>query len=160
MSLYKNPFEHATDRYELWQMLVERDIEAFLAGDWSMVEDDFIADSFTAIDAQRNPNPDHWRLSFVTLADYRASWLEQSAEMRHKVQIDRLREGIIKATNMDDIEIAGDSALLHKRFQGQVVADNGEVMPMQWQTLYQCKRVAGQWKIAGFVGYLPYPILD
>lgn len=158
MSHYNNPFESGSDRYQLWEMLVERDIEAFIAGDWSMVEDDFLAESFTAIDAQRNPNPDNWKLSFVTLADYRDNWLEQSAEMRGKVQTEPLRAGIIDATNMDDIEVQGDSALLHKKFQGQVVADDGEIMPMQWQTLYQCKRVNGQWKIAGFVGYLPYPV--
>ena len=104
MSLYNNPFSSDSDAYHLWQMLVERDIEAFLAGDWALVEDDFLADSFTAIDAQGDPNPDNWRLSFTTLADYRASWLEQSAEMRAKVQVDTLRAGIINATNMDEIE--------------------------------------------------------
>lgn len=158
MSHYTNPFPIDSDRYYLWQMLVERDIEAFLTGDWSLVEDDFLADSFTAIDAQRDPNPDNWRLSFTTLADYRASWLEQSADMRAKVQVDMLRAGIINATNMDEIEVKENSALLHKKFQGEVIADDGEVIDMQWQTLYQCKRVNGQWKIAGFVGYLPYPL--
>ncbi|GAB5493078.1 MAG: hypothetical protein Phog2KO_32930 [Phototrophicaceae bacterium] len=158
MSLYNNPFSNDSDEYHLWQMLVERDIEAFLAGDWSLVEDDFLADSFTAIDAQREPNPDNWRLSFTTLADYRESWLEQSADMRSKVQVDTLRAGIINATTMDEIEVKGESALLHKKFQGEVIADDGERITMQWQTLYQCKRVDGQWKIAGFVGYLPYPL--
>jgi hypothetical protein len=158
MSHYNNPFQIGTDRFQLWDMLVERDIEAFVAGDWSMVEDDFLAESFTAIDAQRNPNPDNWGLSFVSLNDYRDSWLKDSQEMRAKVNLDNLRKGIIEATNMDDIEVQGDSALLHKKFQGQVVTDDGEVMPMQWQTLYQCRRVNGQWKIAGFVGYLPYPM--
>lgn len=158
MSIYNNPFEKDTDRYQLWEMLVERDIEAFIAGDWSMVADDFLAASFTAIDAQRDPSPDNWRLSFTSLDDYRDSWVKGSEEMRPKVQIDNLRKDIIDATNMDDIEVKGDSALLHKKFHGQVVADDGEIMPMQWQTLYQCKRVDGQWKIAGFVGYLPYPM--
>lgn len=158
MTAYNNPFPLDSDRYQLWQMLVERDIEAFLAGDWSMVEEDFLADTFTAIDAQNNSNPDNWRLSFTSLADYRDSWLEQSAEMRGKVQIDNLRAGTISATNMDEIEVTGESALLHKKFNGQVVADDGEIITMQWQTLYQCKRVNGHWKIAGFVGYLPYPM--
>lgn len=158
MSDYNNPFEKNTDRHQLWEMLVERDIEASIAGDWSMVADDFLEASFTAIDAQRDPNPDNWRLSFLSLDDYRASWLEQSAETRSKVQVDNLRKSVIEATNMDDIEVQGDSALLHKKFQGQIVTDDGEVIPMQWQTLYQCKRVDSRWKIAGFVGYLPYPM--
>lgn len=39
------------DRNQIWHMLVPRDIAAFVAADWSMVEDDFKADGFYAIDA-------------------------------------------------------------------------------------------------------------
>lgn len=43
MTFYKNPFSKSDpDRSQLWKMLVERDIIAFCAQDWKMVEDDFI----------------------------------------------------------------------------------------------------------------------
>jgi hypothetical protein len=57
---------------------------------------------------------------------------------------------------MTQIEVQGDAALLHKKFNGQIVTDSGEVLPMHWQTLYQCRKVNGKWRISGFVGYMPY----
>jgi hypothetical protein len=156
MSHYQNPFAGDDDRYALWEMLVERDIEAFVNSDWASVEPDFIADSFTAIDAKFDPNPDNWGLSFYKLENYRDSWLKDSLETVAKVEKDKLRAAIIAATNMTQIEVKGDSALLHKKFNGQIVTDSGEVLPMHWQTLYQCRKINGTWKIAGFVGYMPY----
>jgi hypothetical protein len=47
MSATVNPFPHDPDRQAIWAMLVERDIDAFLAADWAMVEDDFLAESFS-----------------------------------------------------------------------------------------------------------------
>jgi hypothetical protein len=38
-------------------MLVERDIDAFLARDWAMVEDDFIAEGFSGLHARFKPRP-------------------------------------------------------------------------------------------------------
>ena len=42
---FKNPFP-ASDaaRHAIWEMLVPRDIDAFLAADWSMVAGDFVED--------------------------------------------------------------------------------------------------------------------
>jgi len=40
---FKNPFaETDTARHSIWEMLVTRDIDAFLAADWSQVADDFV----------------------------------------------------------------------------------------------------------------------
>ena len=158
MSIYRNPFPADTDRAQLWQMLVEDDIEAFIHTDWDRVKDDFIPTGFTAIDAKGSDNPDSWRLSFQTLAQYEASWLEQSRELTAKLDTDRLRQALVDATTLRDIEVEGDAALLHKKFDGQIVTDSGEVLPLNWQTVYQCLRLNGEWKIGGFVGYLPLPM--
>lgn len=158
MSLYKNPFPSDPDRYQLWDMLVEQDIEAFIASDWDRVKNDFVEIGFTAIDAKGSDNPDTWRLSFQTLAQYQASWLEQSRQLRAKVSTETLRQALIDATTLRDIEIEGNSALLHKKFDGQIVTDAGETIPLHWQTLYQCVRLEDKWKIGGFVGYLPSPM--
>jgi hypothetical protein len=41
-----NPFPEKTDRWAIWDMLVDRDIRAFVAVDWDMVADDFIEENF------------------------------------------------------------------------------------------------------------------
>ena len=53
-----NPFSNDIDRSEIWEMLVARDIAAFVAADWSMVANDFIETGFMGIDAKRDPNPE------------------------------------------------------------------------------------------------------
>src|SRR3569832_2912872 len=79
MTFDKNPFpEGDADRHALWEMLVRRDIDAFLGQDWSMVEDDFIADSFFGMHAHFLSNADAWRLQFPRLEVYRDEWLRQA----------------------------------------------------------------------------------
>ena len=58
MSLYKNPFPNDPDRHAIWEMLVERDIRAFVAQDWDMVADDFTSEGFMGIDGRSLSNPD------------------------------------------------------------------------------------------------------
>jgi hypothetical protein len=159
MSIYHNPFPaDDPDRHALWEMLVARDIEAFVRQDWSMVADDFIEQGFMGVDGRNQGNPDSWRLTFPTLAHYRESWLRDSVAMAGQVDIDRLRQAIYAATSLLEIEINGDAALLHKKFDGEIIIRNGELVRMLWQTVYQCRKVNGVWKISGFVGYLPNPM--
>lgn len=152
---YKNPFSADLDRAEIWHMLVERDTNAFITGNWGRVEPDFIADTFMAIDGRMRANPDSWRVGFCSLAEYRSSWLEQSEAMRDLVE--NLEQGLYEATSMRDIEINADRAFAHKKFDGQLHRRDGGLVQLHWQTLYLCRRVTGTWKIAGFVGYLPHP---
>jgi hypothetical protein len=159
MSIYHNPFPaEDADRRALWEMLVARDIEAFVQQDWGMVADDFIEQGFMGIDGRGQGNPDGWRLTFPTLTHYRDSWLRDSHDMAARVQIDALRQAVYAATSLLEIEINGDAALLHKKFDGEIITDAGERVQMLWQTVYQCRKVNGIWKIAGFVGYLPNPL--
>ncbi|MGH7239462.1 MAG: RidA family protein, partial [Candidatus Saccharimonadales bacterium] len=46
--------------------------------------------------------------------------------------------------------------LAHKKFKGNLLKADGEVVCMDWQSLYRCNRVENSWKIAGFTGYMPY----
>lgn len=158
MTIYHNPFPADPDRAQIWEMLVERDFRAFVAGDWSLVADDFLPDSFVAVDGQMRSNPDSWRLGFRTLDDYRASWQEQSTAMRDLV-VD-LETGLYEATTLRDIEVDGDRAIAHKKFDGQARRHDGSLITLRWQSLYLCKRVDGRWRILGFVGYLPNPMGD
>lgn len=155
MTLYQNPFLLGSDEHALWHLLVEVDIEAFVQADWARLRSAFVPMGFTAIDAKGSSNPDDWRLSFSRVDDYGALWLENARAMSAQVTPDALRQAFIDATHMDDIEVQGDSALLHKKLDGQIVTRSGAIIPLHWQTLYQCVRLDGEWKIAGFVGFLP-----
>ncbi len=78
----ESPFPADPDRHEIWTMLVERDIAAYVAGDWSLVEDDFVDHAeFVAVDARARSNPDSWRLGRA-LDGYRDAWLTGSARLR------------------------------------------------------------------------------
>ena len=62
-----NPFPAADpDRRAIWEMLVTRDIDAFLGQDWSMVEGDFVAEGFLGINAHGSDIPDSWRVGSAT----------------------------------------------------------------------------------------------
>ena len=152
---YENPFPSDPDRWQIWDMLVQRDTRAFAAGDWDAIAGDFLASSFMALDARLRSEPGSWRLSFAALDDYRASWLEQSARLRERALA--LEESLYDATTLRDIELKGERALAHKHFDGAVLAKDGGKVELRWQSLYFCQKRAGTWKIAGFVGYLPYP---
>ena len=150
-----NPFANDPDRAEIWNMLVPRDIDAFLAVDWSAVAGDFVSQGFFGLHAHFKPHPDDWALDFPTLETYREEWLRQAAETRATAFAEPLREAIFRATDATAIEISGDRALLRKRFNGTIARADGTQDRLDWQTLYVLAREAGRWKIASFVGYLP-----
>lgn len=153
-----NPFPKAdADRFAIWEMLVRRDIDAFLARDWSMVESDFAADRFFGIHAHFLKNPDTWRMGFPALEIYRDEWLRQAADTAGTEFAEPLRPALFRSTILRDIDIAGDRALVHKKFDGEVARADGSKDRLLWQTLYVCNRIDGAWKIASFVGYMANP---
>lgn len=159
-SNYINPFPADTDRHAIWKMLVEEDIIAFCNSDWDAVAGDFIADSFMGIDGAGKSNPDAWTLSFPDLDAYKTVWLEQAKGFAETEWQGDVEEALYKATILRDIDISGDAAVIHKKFDGEVVKADGSVQYLNWQTLYRCKKVDGQWKIQGFLGYLPFPLMS
>src|SRR5262245_38823745 len=82
MSHDRNPFPDDGDRGAIWDILMRRDFEAFVAGDWSLCAADFDEEAFWAIDAGFSPHADHWRLAFPRLAAYRDVWLQQAREFQ------------------------------------------------------------------------------
>ncbi|NLS05336.1 hypothetical protein HGP14_18480 [Rhizobium sp. P32RR-XVIII] len=148
---FKNPFPASDEaRHSIWEMLVHRDIDAFLAADWSKVDDDFIEEGFIGIDGRREANPDHWRLNFPTLAAYRDEWLRQAQDFQRQTFAEDPRTAIFTATTLEDIEINGDVALVRKKFDGSILRADGE--------RDRCRKHDGRWRIAGFTGYLPNPM--
>ncbi|GLR55761.1 hypothetical protein [Rhizobium indigoferae] len=155
---FKNPFPSDSARRAIWEMLVPRDIDAFLAADWSMVEHDFVEEGFIGIDGQKEVSPDKWRLAFPTLSAYRQEWLRQAEDFAKQSFAEDARTAIFNTTTLEDIEIEGDMALVRKKFDGGISKPDGTRDVMQWQTLYYCRLHQGRWKISGFTGYLPNPM--
>lgn len=158
---YRNPFEpQDQDRAAIWDMLVPRDIDAFVAADWTAVEGDFIEENFTGMSGHFQPEPDGFTLAYPTLAAYRDDWTRQAQDFRAQRTAGAYagdpRAGIFAATRLEEIEIMGDVALVRKRFDGHLARTDGPDERMNWQTLYWCRKLDGRWKIAGFLGYLPH----
>lgn len=154
-----NPFNGSDiNRAEIWNMLVARDIEAFVKADWSMVAGDFVEEGFFGIDAAKAQSANEWRLKFPSLGAYREEWLAQAKETQGLADPEEALAGIHAATRLTDIDIRGDVAVAHKKFNGHVQLKDGLLDRLYWQTLYNCRRVDGQWKIASFVGYMPFDL--
>lgn len=156
-----NPFPAAdAARHAIWEMLVPRDIAAFLAADWGVVAGDFVAANFAGLNARFLASPDEWRLSYPTLEAYRDEWLRQAREAKAArdggLYAEDAGAAIFRATRLEEVEIDGGAALVRKRFDGGIRRADGGFDRMNWQTLYVCRLDGGRWKIAGFVGYLPH----
>jgi enamine deaminase RidA (YjgF/YER057c/UK114 family) len=152
-----NPFGVGDpDRRALWDMLVARDIDAFAAGDFGRVAGDFDEASFSTVTAAGSSDPDYWSLELTELDDYKAEWLRQSEQFR--LDFDDPSAILYAATTLEEIEIRGERALAHKRFDYVARTRAGARRPLRWRTLYQCRRSGtdpARWLITGFIGFLP-----
>lgn len=158
---FKTPFAaDDADGSAIWQMLIPRDIDAFVNADWQAIAGDFIAENFTGISGNFQGDPDGYTLAFATLDAYRTEWLRQAADFGATRASGAFagdpRAAIYEATRLDVIEITGDAAMVRKKFDGRIAKADGSFDRMNWQTLYVCRKHEGRWKIAGFVGYLPH----
>lgn len=149
------PHEGDADRTAIWTMLVRRDIDAFVAADWTRVAGDFVSDGFLGLDARNSADPADWQLAFPQLARYRQSWLQQARQTAATDYAQDVRTAIYAATSLARIDIDADTAVAHKRFDGRIGRSDGGADVLAWRTLYFCRRQQGTWKISGFVGYLP-----
>ena len=156
MTLQENPFSNDADRAAIWEMLVRRDIAAFISQDWAMVSGDFDEIRFLGIHAHNSPNPDDWNADFHALSVYRDEWLRQAAETAATAYAEPLSEALYRATRLTEIDITGDVAVARKKFDGTVRRADGGEDQLNWQTLYFCRRNGERWQITGFVGYMKY----
>ena len=156
-----NPFQYTNpDKAAIWEMLVDRDIRAFCSADWTMVQNDFIEEGFMGVDGQKISDPDQWRLSFPDLESYKSEWMRQANLSNETEWQDDPVTAFLALTTLEEIEINGSAAVAHKKFNGPITRSDGTLEHLQWQTLYRCRKINDRWKIAGFTGYLPYPLGD
>lgn len=151
-----NPYPQSSDRAEIWEMLMRRDFEAFVAQDWSVVADDFDEVRFLGIDAKFTDDPNQWVATFPALPAYREEWLRQAADSAKLTYASALPEQLLAIVTLDRIDITANVAVAHKKFDGSLrLADGGESR-LNWQTLYYLRHDGQRWKITGFTGYMKF----
>lgn len=138
---------------QLHDILIHRDVDAFVAGDWDSTAADFDAEAFTGYSGGDGT----LRLTYPTLAAYRDSWLEQATEFAGSPP-EHLRSQLLSAQRISRIEITDDKALCMKVFDGTVAGPDLQPHHLTWTTYYFLRHDAStqRWLITGFVGYLPH----
>jgi hypothetical protein len=138
------------------EMLLPRDCDAFADGDWLAVEHDFCADRFEGIVSNQSLDPHDWTLKYPRLEDYRDDWLRGSKTFNAmRLQRTTPRELIHAMSRVEQLLISGDRAIAQKTFRADEPLVDGGAYRLWCQTLYRLHRIGGEWKIVGFVGYLP-----
>lgn len=153
-----NPHPPGSDLHELWEICIRRDVEAFLAQDWELCAADFHEPGFIGIDGRASANPDDWRITFPTLAAYREAWVGQSRDFAGRHYAEDPKVALYAAISLAAVDIDGDTALVHKKFDGSLQRLDGAREPLVWQSLFFARRFEARWKLCGFVGYLPNPM--
>ena len=148
-----NPYKDELRR-ELWEMCVRRDLEAFLACDWSMTAPDFQDEGFLGIDACQSRDPHDWIPKYPTLESYHQEFERQALEFSKNEFDEDPRTALYASLSLSDPKIDGESGLIVKTFNGSIPA-GGETIELNWQSIFQLRRYESRWLIAGFVGYLP-----
>jgi hypothetical protein len=150
----RNPYPPSeADRHAIWEVLVRRDSDFFLSGEWGPVADDYVEEGFLGIDARKSADSDDWRIGFSTLAAYRRAAIEGG--LRQADFAVDLRAAWFGCQRLTAIDIAGALALAHKRIEGRVARRDGTMLELGWRSIFHMRRIEGRWKIAGFTGYLP-----
>ena len=149
-----NPFPpDDPDRHAIWEMLVRRDSDFFLGGDWSLVRDDYVENGFLGIDAGKSLDPEHWRPAYPDVASYRDAAI--AGRWSQEDFAEPLRAAWFRCQSLSHIDIAGDTALAHKRIDGSITRKSGEPLTLGWRSVFQLRRIDARWRIGGFTGYLP-----
>lgn len=140
-----------SDAAQILSILIERDIDAFVAIDWDSVAPDFDTVAFTGYSGQSGA----MRLRYPTLESYRQAWLEQAEAFRGS-DPELLARQLYGAQRLERIEIQGDRALATKIFDGDVDGPSG-TSRLAWTTYYFLRFASDRqtWLITGFAGYLP-----
>jgi hypothetical protein len=157
MTYDTNPFVQAeADRHAIWEMLVRKDIDGFVAGDWSIFADSFKYNGFAGLDAKGSLDPADWTLAFPTVESYRDRWLADARRSAATSYAESRREALYRATNMRDIRVEGATATARKTFNDAIAMADGGAERLNWQSIFFCSKDEGSWKITGFVGFLPF----
>lgn len=153
-TVFDNPFPVRTDEYMIWEVLVRNDFEGFLQGSWEKVADDYIEEGFFGMDFGKSISPTDWKLGFPSLNHYKNQWLADSKRFWENDFAVNPRQKLYASCELADIQIKGDSALVHKLFAGDIPTNGGIPIELNWRSLFLLRKKNGKWRIAGFCGYI------
>ena len=149
------PVTYSADEVKIWNLLIYNDFHAFCKGDWEMIQNDFAEKEFYAIHSNKSNIKIDWSLKYDSLSVYREDWLRQSKEfLRLDFRLNPL-EILFASTKLAKIEIKEDMALVHKEFNGAFELKGADTVLFDWISLFTLRKFDSDWKIIGFVGYLP-----
>ncbi|MGR9244162.1 hypothetical protein ACU8OH_36220 (plasmid) [Rhizobium leguminosarum] len=151
-----NPFPLDTDRHAIWEMLVRKDVDGFVAQDWTVFAPSFKFDGFCGLDARGSLDPAAWQVSFPTVEAYRDAWLGDAQRSASTRYAEDRRDALYRASNMLDIRVEGQTATARKTFNDKIALEEGGSQILNWQSVFFCTKEKGAWKISGFVGFLPF----
>ncbi|UXN57681.1 hypothetical protein [Phyllobacterium zundukense] len=151
-----NPFPADTDHHAIWEMLVRKDVDGFVAQDWSIFAPSFKFDGFCGLDAKGLADPAAWEPRFPTVEAYRDAWLDDARRSAASRYAEDRRDALFRATNMLDIRVEGHTATARKTFDDAIALADGGSQELNWQSVFFCTKEEGAWKITGFVGFLPF----
>lgn len=153
-----NPFPpDDVDRRAIWDMLVARDIAAFVAQDWPAHASDFDPQGFFGINAGGSLDPDAWAASYPDMTSYSAQWLGFAQATACKAYAEDIGLAHLRASHLHQIDICADMAVAKKKFNGHIALADGTAERLLWQTVYICRRRDNRWWISGFVGFMANP---
>lgn len=134
------------------EILIDRDIAAFVARDWEQTRIDFDERGFTGLSGEGGTVS----ITFPSLDDYRDSWLTQAAEFADADPA-AVAEQLHDVQRIDELHIAGSRAVARKVFDGSIELDGRDPRRLEWTTYYflRLDRSSSRWLITGFLGYLP-----
>lgn len=147
--------DHDRDRHELWEMLVHRDIEALVLGDWTIVQSDFVTGGFIVMDAHGTIDTSQWTVAFADLGAYARTWRRKSEELRLALGRDRLRALLYERNRLARIEIVDDVAMVEKTIGGLFWAVDLGLESAHTTTVCQCQRIDGRWRVGAILSRLP-----
>ena len=150
-----NPYSAHSEQATIWEACVRRDIQSFVAADWSICADDFVAEGFAGWDAGFMSDPMQWQMRFPSLKHYQKAWLAEAMKFTQQTWQVPLAESLFNALKLKRIEITGEQALVHKCFEGELRPVGTAPIPLRWQSIFHLQRVDDRWRQRGFVGYLP-----
>lgn len=141
-----------SDERLISELLIDRDVAAFVAADWDTASRDFDPAAFTGYSGEGGTA----RVTFPSLDSYGRSWVSQAAAF-DGVPAEALARQLHAVQHLESIDVAEGRALATKVFAGWVDLPGGERTRLDWTTYYFLRfdEPEGRWLITGFLGYLP-----
>jgi hypothetical protein len=150
-----NPYAKESDSYKVWEMCVRRDLEGFLAADWSICAEDFMSEGFIGWDARHSADPMEWVATYSNLETYKTAWLIGAQDFQKNNLPADIRDQLYAIVSLVRIELNDNTGIVHKKFKGQVKFQNHSVQSLNWQSIFHLRKIDGRWLQSGFIGYLP-----